>query len=73
MKIDVEGYEMRVLMGSRSTLSKGLIDKLIIEVHTDQVRTIDVINYLSDYGYRPVRIKHLNHVKDMAYIRLRYI
>ncbi|GAB6948085.1 hypothetical protein JCM16161A_22150 [Vulcanisaeta sp. JCM 16161] len=66
MKIDVEGYEMRVLMGSRNALSKGPIDKLIIEVHTDQVRTIDVINYLGDYGYRPIGIKHFDHVKDMA-------
>ncbi|MGC8543622.1 MAG: FkbM family methyltransferase [Vulcanisaeta sp.] len=70
VKIDVEGYEMRVLMGSEKLLGRGLIERFVIEVHKDQVRTIDVINYLSDYGYRPVGVKHFDHVKDVAYIRL---
>ncbi len=70
VKIDVEGYEMKVLRGSEKLLGRGLIERFVIEVHKDQVRTIDVINYLSDYGYRPVGVKHFDYVKDVAYIRL---
>jgi FkbM family methyltransferase len=42
MKIDVEGYEMRVLEGFRNSLSRGLAERFVIEVHKDQVDTEDV-------------------------------
>ncbi|WP_440060007.1 FkbM family methyltransferase [Thermogladius sp. 4427co] len=69
-KIDVEGYELKVLEGSKNILSRGVIDKLVIEVHIDQVKTTDLLSFLRDYGYRLARIKHFDHVKDVAYFKL---
>ena len=71
VKVDVEGYEMRVLKGAIGTLERGLVEKFVIEVHTDQVSTKDVIKYLGDYGYKLDAIIHFDHVKDMVYLGLR--
>jgi FkbM family methyltransferase len=71
VKVDVEGYEMRVLKGAIRTLERGLVERFVIEVHTDQVSTKDVIKYLGDYGYKLDAIIHFDHVKDMVYLGLR--
>ena len=70
MKIDVEGYELKVLMGAKKTLSKGIIDRFIIEVHIDQVNIIDVIKLLNGDGYKPIAPRHFYNVKDMLYLKL---
>ncbi|MFP3203091.1 MAG: FkbM family methyltransferase [Sulfolobus sp.] len=43
LKIDVEGYEKEVLLGSESTLDRT--DKVIIEVHERNKRFVDTIMY----------------------------
>ena len=70
MKVDVEGYELKVLMGAEKALGRGVIDRFVIEVHIDQVSTVDVVKLLSEYGYKPMAIKHFNNVKDMVYLKL---
>jgi methyltransferase, FkbM family len=57
-KIDVEGYEMKVLKDAEETLRKGLINKFAIEVHIDQVNTEKLIKYLSDKGFALDMIKY---------------
>lgn len=69
MKIDVEGYEMKVLQGCRDTLTKGLVDRFVIEVHVDQVKTPEVIEYLKEFGYKAVGVKHFGKIKDMLYVK----
>ena len=70
-KIDVEGYEMKVLKGAEETLQKGLISKFIIEVHVDQVNTKELIKYLSDKGFVLDKVVKMDHVKNMVYMKLK--
>jgi len=70
-KIDVEGYEMKVLKGAEETLQKGLISKFVIEVHIDQVNTKELIKYLSDKGFVLDKVVRMDHVKDMVYVKLK--
>ncbi|MGC8988410.1 FkbM family methyltransferase [Infirmifilum sp.] len=70
VKIDVEGYEMRVLEGFRNSLSRGLAERFAIEVHKDQVSTGDVIAFLEGYGYRLDSVVSFGRVKDVVYMRL---
>lgn len=69
MKIDVEGYEMKVLKGSRKALMKGLVKRIVVEVHIDQVKTSEVVEYLREFGYEAVGIKRFNKIKDMLYLK----
>jgi FkbM family methyltransferase len=68
-KVDVEGYEMKVLKGAEKTIEKGLIKRFIIEVHKDQVSTEDVIKYLSSYDYKVDTIVGFGNVKDILYMK----
>jgi FkbM family methyltransferase len=71
VKVDVEGYEMRVLKGAERALREGLIDRLVIEVHTDQVNTKDLVKYLANHGYTMDKAMRFGNVKDMVYLRLK--
>lgn len=71
MKIDVEGYEMKVLEGARKSLEKGLISKVVIEVHIDQVSTAELVKYLIQFGYTLDKAIRFSNVKDIVYMRLR--
>jgi len=71
VKVDVEGYEMRVLRGAERALREGLIDRFVIEVHTDQVSTKDLVRYLANYGYTMDKVVRFGNVKDMVYLRLK--
>ncbi len=59
MKIDVEGAEMDALRGAQGLLEKGGVRELFIEVHPDQLRTmntdeVQLQRWLEDRGYRLV-------------------
>jgi len=69
VKIDVEGYEMKVLRGAKNTLQKGLIDKFVIEVHIDQVNAKELVKYLMDNGYILDRVVN-GGIKDIIYMKL---
>jgi FkbM family methyltransferase len=69
VKIDVEGYEMKVLRGAGKALYEGLIDKFVIEVHLDQVNTKDLLKYLADYGYAMDKVVRFGNVKDIVYLK----
>jgi FkbM family methyltransferase len=56
IKIDVEGYELKVLKGAESMLSRHH-PMVILELHTDKKQRFgatrsQVVNYLFDRGYR---------------------
>jgi FkbM family methyltransferase len=71
VKIDVEGYEMHVLRGAEKTLSKGLIERFVIEVHKDQVSTKNLVEYLKSFGYTTDKIITFCHIKDVVYLKLK--
>ena len=68
-KIDVEGYEMKVLRGAEKALNKGIIERLVVEVHTDQVSTKELIKALARYGYALDKVVRFGDVKDVVYVR----
>lgn len=71
VKIDVEGYELKVLEGAEKTLRERLIKRLIIEVHVDQVQTETIMRHLKKHGFHVVGIKHFGGVKDIIYLNLK--
>jgi FkbM family methyltransferase len=58
LKIDVEGHELKVLLGSRKVLSSGSVRYVQIEQHEDDMRVNDfaeITSYLADFDYVPIR------------------
>ncbi len=51
LKIDVEGYELRVLKSIENLLYRKVIKRLIIEVHTNVVNIHEIANYLEELGW----------------------
>jgi len=49
IKIDVEGAELAVLLGARSTLQQGK-PKIFLSTHSDELR-LSCLNYLAGLGY----------------------
>jgi hypothetical protein len=53
MKIDVEGHELQVLKGSKNSLRKKLISKLVIEVHASCLNKLpEITQILKRYEYK---------------------
>jgi FkbM family methyltransferase len=69
VKIDVEGSELNVLRGSRKLLDENLIEKLIVEVHIDVVRSDAIERFLKKKGCKLDKRVRLNHVKEIHYYR----
>ena len=60
IKIDVEGYELRVLKGMTEILEKGVVREIYLEVHFAKLETIEgpnavksIWNLLLSYRYNP--------------------
>lgn len=56
MKIDVEGFEMRVLLGMKNLLQENRVKKLIIEItpsllEKDGYSKTELYSYLQNFGY----------------------
>jgi len=52
LKIDAEGAEADILQGGKNTLTKGMVDKIIIEVHEDINPLEYILKMLLEYGFR---------------------
>ena len=56
LKIDVEGNEIKVLLGAHEALTAKVIRKIICEVHSPVVKPQEVIHYLNSLQYRTDRV-----------------
>lgn len=45
MKIEIGGYEVKVLRGCKGIPYERLVGRFIVEVHVDQVKTSEVIEH----------------------------
>jgi len=54
LKLDVEGVELEVLENSKDVLKPGKVKRLIVEVHTDVVKSSEIIEVLENRGYEVV-------------------
>jgi len=70
VKIDVEGYELKVLEGAKNALKQRIIKRFIIEVHKDQILTEEIIQYLKNYGFHVVGV-NTGEIKDIVYAKLK--
>lgn len=57
MKLDVEGYEYEVVLGAGEVFRSGMIENLILELHTDLLKRrgkpqADILDRLAEWGYR---------------------
>jgi FkbM family methyltransferase len=69
VKIDVEGYELKVLEGSKNALKQRIVKRFVIEVHKDQVSTKEIIGYLKNYSFHIAGINS-GRIKDIVYAKL---
>lgn len=73
MKIDVEGHELKVLMGARGILTDWAPD-LLVEIHSTHLGKV-VKKYLEGFGYECEIVRHphyvartgLQHMYDVHY------
>ena len=70
VKIDVEGYELKVLEGAKNALKQQIVKRFVIEVHKDQVSTEEIISYLKNYGFHIAGINS-DRIKDIVYAKLK--
>ncbi|MCX7590848.1 MAG: FkbM family methyltransferase [Kiritimatiellae bacterium] len=61
-KIDVEGYELKVLRGMQKALSQKAFSGLVVEINPYTLslmntRPTDIFDLLRGFGYRPMRVR----------------
>ncbi|MGD6932917.1 MAG: FkbM family methyltransferase [Candidatus Bathyarchaeia archaeon] len=71
LKIDVEGAELNVLNGALTALDRGIVDRLVIEVHQSIVNLSDVCIFLEDKSYSVKGLFVLPDRKTMLYAKLK--
>ena len=72
LKIDVEGYELEVLIGARKSLRNGLIKSILLEIHETDLRverSEEINNLLLETGFlEAFKIKHrIGNLYDVFY------
>ena len=67
IKIDVEGFELKVLTGLKRLLHERLIERLVVEVHVDVVQSDAVEWFLKNYDYKLDKKVRFNDVKEVHY------
>ena len=70
IKLDVQGYEMQVLMGASKLLNK--IDYVIVEISTkkiyhNQINYINILNFLSKKKFKLIKVYNKVKLKDNIY------
>jgi FkbM family methyltransferase len=66
-KVDIEGAEVDFLKGGEKTLSKGYINRMVMEVHKTAIDLKGFYNKLKELGFRVVyRIN--GHETDIVYV-----
>jgi FkbM family methyltransferase len=60
LKIDVQGFELKVLEGARQTLGKVRaieVEVSLSELYTGQAMMLDVLNFLKGYGFDAINLR----------------
>jgi FkbM family methyltransferase len=76
LKMDVEGYEIKVLKGAKKSLEKARIDVIYVEAGLDiknkqQVYYRDIEDNLNSFGYKIFKIYEQKHewIEDSPFLR----
>ena len=69
LKIDVEGFELRVLCGARNLLREKRVDLILLEIGdgtcaTAGIEPVEVVNELESHGYRLHAIDEEGQITD---------
>lgn len=69
LKMDVQGAELKVLMGAKQALSSNKIKFILAEIwflagYENQPLYHDIASYLSDFGFKPFGIYNIHYRKD---------
>jgi len=69
VKVDIEGMELNFLKGSANLLQRGVIQRFVIEIHTDVVQEQQLLNFLMGYGYEVEKVVTFSSIKKVAYLK----
>ena len=61
VKIDCEGFELKILKGAKQLLAGSVVDHLLVELHPRQLAQLghkqkEVADYLHSFGYSPSNV-----------------
>ncbi len=69
VKVDIEGMELNFLRGSANLLQREVIQRFVIEIHTDVVQEQQLLNFLMGYGYEVEKVVTFSSIKKVAYLK----
>ena len=69
VKVDIEGMELNFLKGSANLLQRGVIQRFVIEIHTDVCTEQQLLNFLMGYGYEVEKVVTFSSIKKVAYLK----